>query len=140
MWEATRVGQYLRIWLLCLVIQACVGVSASDVTVCDVTANPAKYDETTVVISASVSSDGMHSIAFRDSKCESKYLFLLGAASERGKKALRDLQDAIFEGHPGTDDKKVEAVVAGVIRLRPNEEPDYGFFLDELQSLRVRKR
>jgi hypothetical protein len=110
-------------------------------TVCEIARNPAKFKNASVFIHASVISDGIERVGFEDAQCPNSVLLLLGAETEQGRKDLKRLTDAIYQGRPGTLDKDIDVEVVGVIRAKKGDEDTtiYGMMLEELKRLSVKK-
>jgi hypothetical protein len=94
---------------------------ALKVTVCEVTQSPEKFLGKRISFHAEVISDGIERTVLVDdtASCERGMTPLSIEGDARSKKAIAQLTNAIFRGHPGTIDKSIRGDFVGLFALVP---------------------
>lgn len=116
------------------------GVDNADplhVTICELSASPAKFDGRRVLFTANVESDGIEHTGLTDRSCPG-----FGVAPDipvaiRGHDDVKALQSAIFSGRPGTIDKSITASFQGVFHWHPGKIPVRVLTLESVTGLHV---
>jgi hypothetical protein len=92
---------------------------ALPVTVCEVTQSPDRFVGKRISFHARVESDGIERTVLVDdmATCALGITPIQGAENRASRKASNALSKAIFQGHPGTIDKRISGQFVGVFAL-----------------------
>jgi hypothetical protein len=104
-------------------------------TLCSIAADPGKYDDQLVRITARYESDGQDREGLFDTACRESGVGLRFSARTKGTKKL---QAAVRWGNPGTFDKKVIGTFVGVFHLEPDSHPTRWLDVLRIESISVK--
>jgi hypothetical protein len=112
---------------------------AVDTTVCEVIAEPVKYNDQRIRVAANIEHDGIHGGVVTDKRCKLGLRFWYSSAAE-DHPDLVALDNAIFkEGCIGTTWKRIHAVVSGRFIWRPTDKLGRNAIeLDRVEDLEVK--
>jgi hypothetical protein len=116
------------------------GVDTTDplnVTICELSATPAKFDGRRVNFAANVDSDGIEHTGLVDRSCPHNGVAPDIPASIRDHADIQALQHAIYSGRPGTIDKNITASFRGVFHWHPRQIPNRVLTLESVTDLQV---
>jgi hypothetical protein len=82
-------------------------------TFCDLVNDPVRYDHRRIRMRAQFESDGIERVLIIDRSCATHGINILLASGSRKRDVNGHLWDAIISGSPGTQDKKVTAIIVG---------------------------
>jgi hypothetical protein len=106
-------------------VEALPQAPVSATTVCEITQHPERFIGQRVSLDASVESDGIERSVLvddRDKKCKRGLVPTTDPNSKKSEAANELLIQAIFNGHPGTIDKKITGHFVGVVSMRKPED------------------
>jgi len=109
-------------------------------TVCDVVADPKKYDDKLIVVTARVESDGLEGSWLAGDSCDGKGIVLGRVSSPREQSGIDDLETAIYSGQPGTVDKEITATFVGTFRWRPGGDPLQSLTVSRVSDVRMSRK
>jgi hypothetical protein len=115
-------------------------LTASDplhVTVCELSAQAARFDGKLVELSAIVESDGLEHTTLTDDACRDTGVAPDTPAAIRDTPGAKALQQAIFSGRPGTIDKRISVSVRGVFHWHPKRIPSRVLTLESVTNVHV---
>jgi hypothetical protein len=110
------------------------------VTICELTANPKRFDGAYITVLALVESDGLEHTTLIDESCPEKGVAPYVAEAVRESEDMKALQAAMFRGRSGTIDKRISASFKGVFHWYPRRIPSRVMSLESVTDLHVEPR
>ena len=138
-----RVGPLLdRVCLLLLIalIGAIPGLgqpSSVNTTVCSIVSRPQKFNKRLVRLRARVNSDGIERTVLVSDKCADKGIALIVPPEAAQSTGALTLHRAIFQGRPGTTDKRIDATFLGMFLWSPADVPSRILQVREITEVQV---
>jgi len=107
-----------------------------DVTVCEVAADPGRFEERLVRMRAQIESDGREHTRLSDRRCRSAWITVASRPSPGAN--LREIKDVLFGKESGTLDREVTATLVGRIRGNTIGRPRYTIELASASDITVK--
>lgn len=105
--------------------------------ICVLAADPQRFNNVLVTVTAQYESDGIEREGLRDPRCEESGLKLLVPQHAKGAAKLRA---ALRGGYPGTLDKTIIGTFTGVFQWNPQEHPPRILDVHSMREITVRSR
>lgn len=113
---------------------------AIPVTICELMAAPRNFDGRRVSVVAQIESDGIEHTTLIDESCPERGVTPYVPENSRANPDMMALQETMFRGRPGTNDKRVTASFKGVFRRYPNRMPSRRLILESVTDLHIEPR
>ena len=114
------------------IIAPSVGSQKTKLSVCSISAHPARFAGKIVVLSSQLNSDGIERENLTDKDCDDVGIAILAPNHFKGE---AEFVKALQTGHPGTLDKTISGTFVGKFIWRPHDIPKWSLILREVRNI-----
>jgi hypothetical protein len=106
-------------------------------TVCSIVLHPEEFDGRLVRVRARINSDGIERTVLFSDKCPDRGIALVVPPECSQTTGVLSLHRAIFGGHPGTADKRIEGTFSGTFLWSPMGVPSRTMQVQQITHIQV---